>query len=119
MADTEVQSSHPESVFLYFYLTTSSSYESFCGAFEKMVSIRHVYYFQLKRTANLRIQSATVSRLVHPQYSLDPRDHLVTAGIGGLVQADVAGLDIVNDVTLQRRGAVRKRCVVIGPERRT
>ena len=64
----------------------------------------------------LRVECAAVSRLVDPEDPLDPGDHLVAAGVGRLIQADEAGLDVFLDVSLQRRGAVREGRVVVCPD---
>ncbi len=54
-----------------------------------------------------------MTRLLHPQNSLDPGDHLVRAGVGRLVEADEASFEVVGDVSLERRGAVREGGVVV------
>ncbi len=64
---------------------------------------------------HLRIQRPRVTRLLHAQDPLDPGDHLVRAGVGRLVEADEAGLEVVGDVPFERRGAVREGGVVVRP----
>ena len=53
--------------------------------------------------------------LVDPEDPLDPRHHLVTAGVGRLVQADEPRLDVLLDVPLERRGPMGQRGVVVRP----
>ncbi len=62
---------------------------------------------------HLRVQGPGVTRLLHPQNALDPGDHLVRAGVGRLVEADEAGLQVVGDVSFERRGAVREGGIVV------
>ncbi len=54
-----------------------------------------------------------MARLLHPQDALNPGDHLVRAGVGRLVEADEAGFEVVGDVSLERRSAVREGGVVV------
>ena len=63
---------------------------------------------------HLRVQCARVAGLVDAQNPLDPRHHLVGAGVGRFVQADEAGLYVVGDVALEWRGAVWEGGVVVG-----
>jgi len=65
---------------------------------------------------HLRVQRPRVTRLLHAQDPLDPGHHLVRAGVGRLVQADEAGLQVVGDVSLERRGAVGERRVMVRPD---
>lgn len=40
--------------------------------------------------------------LLYFQYSLNPRDNFMRAGVGGFVQVDDTSADVVLDVSLQR-----------------
>lgn len=65
-------------------------------------------------TGGFRIQCARMASFLHLQDALDPCDDLVRARIRRLVQIDVARLDVLLDVTIERRRTARQRRVVIG-----
>lgn len=69
-----------------------------------------------KLTSGLGIEGARVASLLHLQDALDPRDDLVRTRIGRFVQIDVARLDVLLDVAVERGRAKRQRCVVIGAD---
>ena len=57
-----------------------------------------------------------MTSLLHSEDPLDPGDHLVRAGVGGLVETNEARLDIFLDLPLEWRGAVWQRCVVVSSD---
>ena len=73
-------------------------------------------YADHQAARHLGVQGPAVTSLLHPEDPLDPGHHLVRAGVGRFVQVDEAGLDVILDVSLERRGSVWKRSVVVGPD---
>ena len=67
-------------------------------------------HYQASR--DLGIESAGMTRLLHPEDALYPADHLVTRGIRGLVEVDHAGGNVILDAAREWTRAARDGRVV-------
>lgn len=61
---------------------------------------------------DLGVERPGVARLLAAQNAAQPRDNLVRGRVGGLVEVDDAVPNVLLELALQRRAAVRKRRVV-------
>ena len=73
-------------------------------------------YADHQAARHLGVQGPAVTSFLHPEDPLDPGHHLVRAGVGRLVEVDEARLDVVLNVSLERRCSMRERSVVVGSD---